>query len=468
MQYIVFGAGESGKKAAIDLGVERVEYFASNHHLSDDGKSQWIYDRKVISFDEMICRSASGDYIIVVASERYSIEMDTQLKNEGVEKYFVYHEFDASELWKLYPNYYLYRGLYTLNYAKILSLYKIGSYSRIAIYGTNYFLPYLISEISIQNSYKNIIGVIPENCNTSDCRSVGVTVCTLEELWNDIDCLVVNTKYNQSDIRSKLDIHEHDFDVVDIYDVDKFEPEYIHCDLARYKNIYKGKRVFVIGNGPSLTSDDLDILSKNKEICFGANSIYKIFNRTDWKPDYLCYIDPVMINSSAEEITKFRGEVFVADIYHRYGGVCIPDSSNVHTIHQVADITDLYYPNKPSFSSDITKSVYTSFSVTYFSIQIAAYMVAKEIYLLGVDNTIGKNYLSTKHFSNDYLNEAKNDSMIERLKDIDMSKNVAMINNGYLKAEEYSRAHGFRVFNATRGGMLEVFERVNFDSLFLK
>jgi hypothetical protein len=33
-------------------------------------------------------------------------------------------------------------------------------------------------------------------------------------------------------------------------------------------------------------------------------------------------------------------------------------------------------------------------------------------------------------------------------------------------AEAYSRTHGFRIFNAARGGQLEAFERVNFDNLW--
>lgn len=36
----------------------------------------------------------------------------------------------------------------------------------------------------------------------------------------------------------------------------------------------------------------------------------------------------------------------------------------------------------------------------------------------------------------------------------------------YEAAELYSREYGFRIYNATRGGCLEVFERVNFDSLW--
>ena len=40
------------------------------------------------------------------------------------------------------------------------------------------------------------------------------------------------------------------------------------------------------------------------------------------------------------------------------------------------------------------------------------------------------------------------------------------MNTAYEAAEEFSRELGFRIYNATRGGKLEVFERVDFDSLF--
>lgn len=465
MQYIIFGAGSSGKKAAIDLGLERVDFFASNNLMVKKGNTEWVLNRKVLSFEDMINKCNSGNYMIVVASERYAIEMDAQLRENGIKKYFVYHEFDNNELWKLYPNYYLYRYVHTLNYAKVLNLYQIRKYKRIAIYGDNFFLPYLICEVAIQNDYDNIVGIIPHTTNKYGIRSAGVPVKNLNDVWDNIDCLIINVKFNQSDIRSKLDICEHQFEVIDIYDVDKFEPEYNHTELIRYKDIHKGKRVFVIGNGPSLRCEDLDRLNKNREICFGSNSIYKIFKMTKWRPNYLCFIDPIMISSSKTEINEFDGEVFLADVYHRYG-IDFPNSSNINVVHQSADITEMYYPNKPGFSSDIKKGVCTSFSVTYFCIQLAAYMGASEIYLLGVDNTIAKNIHDTKHFASDYMAEAEGTEMLEIVEKVDLSMNIEMIEKGYMKAEEYSITHGFRIFNATRGGVLETFERVNFDSLF--
>jgi hypothetical protein len=43
---------------------------------------------------------------------------------------------------------------------------------------------------------------------------------------------------------------------------------------------------------------------------------------------------------------------------------------------------------------------------------------------------------------------------------------MELMMNSYRRTEEYSRGHGFRIYNATRGGALEIFERADFDKLF--
>lgn len=37
---------------------------------------------------------------------------------------------------------------------------------------------------------------------------------------------------------------------------------------------------------------------------------------------------------------------------------------------------------------------------------------------------------------------------------------------GYVAAKQYADSHGIKIYNATRGGKLEVFTRVDFGSLF--
>ena len=40
--------------------------------------------------------------------------------------------------------------------------------------------------------------------------------------------------------------------------------------------------------------------------------------------------------------------------------------------------------------------------------------------------------------------------------------------NDYRMYEDYSKSNGVKIYNATRGGELEVFERVDFDSIWDK
>ena len=97
--------------------------------------------------------------------------------------------------------------------------------------------------------------------------------------------------------------------------------------------------------------------------------------------------------------------------------------------------------------------------------QLASYLGAREICLLGVDNSYLKESTAEgNHFIKNYYTEEQKKKYKERYKVIPFEADNAL--KAYEAAELYSRKHGFRIYNATRGGKLEVFERVAFDSLF--
>ena len=90
-----------------------------------------------------------------------------------------------------------------------------------------------------------------------------------------------------------------------------------------------------------------------------------------------------------------------------------------------------------------------SSTVTISLIQIAVYMGFKEIYLLSCDC----DYSGPKqHFT--YYG-MKSDSK---------AGDIMIL--AYQAAKDYADSHGIKIYNATRGGKLEVFEREDFDSLF--
>lgn len=228
--------------------------------------------------------------------------------------------------------------------------------------------------------------------------------------------------------------------------------------LHSLKGKYAGKRCFVIGNGPSLNVHDLEMLQN--EVTFTSNRIYNIFERTAWRPTYYAVFDDAV---AADPDTITHANLFECDgkffreqswlTSRKYKNACF-----IHSQH------DRKYLKEPAFSQDISKEIYTIATVTYTLIQIARYMGFDEIYLLGVDHkyareqkadgTVIENQDIRSYFGNQQKQEK---SVVGASWEMELA---------YQYAERYSRENNFRIFNATRGGYLEVFERVDLDSLF--
>lgn len=448
--FIVYGAGITGENALNFVGWERVICFASSYKTQE-----YVAGKKVVSYEEMLALATKKEAIIVVASARYNVDMVRRLEKDGVTKFFIYHEADPAEIRSVFPRYCLYRSEQYVSYTRMLSLNNIKKYKRIAIYGNNFFLPYLISEISIQSRYDNIVGIIPSSKGES-INTVGVPVVSLENVWDKIDCLLINKHRCETGVFDKIREKGHLFDIIHIYDVEKFVPEFHHLELKRFKDIHKGKRCFVVGNGPSLKVEDLDKLHEYGEICFGFNRICRVYDRTEWRPTYFCVGDPRVINVMEYDIPKIEGNIFLGDAYHSYKN---PIFSNVNYVH----LNFEYYGDFcPEFSRDITVEVRLGNTVVYdIGLQFAFYMGFSEIYLIGCDcSNFGECMDENNHFISNYIDKNEREAFKNAV------PNWKSVFKAYEIAEWFSRKNGFRIFNATRGGKLEVFERVDFDSLF--
>ena len=227
--------------------------------------------------------------------------------------------------------------------------------------------------------------------------------------------------------------------------------------MRKYKNIHKGKRVFLIGNGPSLCIEDLNRLYKNEELCFGFNRIYRVYDKTRWRANYVGITDIDMIRDCYTELGMIGGNIFLGDLF--FEDNFTNDLANVETIH--LEFQE-FYPNYPDFSDDISRGIYWGYSVTYdIGLQVAAYMGFEKIYLLGMDHSLVGSVADTRnHFISNYYKDSEKDKYNKRIFERDK------LTKANEKAELYSKTRGFRIYNATRGGELEIFERVDFDSLF--
>ena len=87
-------------------------------------------------------------------------------------------------------------------------------------------------------------------------------------------------------------------------------------------------------------------------------------------------------------------------------------------------------------------------------------MGLKKIYIIGADSEFKNNAGEDEgsHFIKGYNDVNK------KTKPYTIDPKTFFV--GYKAAKYYADRHGIKIYNATRGGKLEVFERVDFDSLF--
>lgn len=224
--------------------------------------------------------------------------------------------------------------------------------------------------------------------------------------------------------------------------------------LASMKGSKKGKRCFIIGNGPSLNTKDLDLLAK--EDSFGVNEIHRCFSETIWRPTYYLIMDRYS-KSTPEEIRDIECQtLFLGSYYWRYNKVLRTDAICLH---------QKYYMNNNNFkfSSDISKYIVNAPTVSYAAMQVAAYLGYSEIYLLGFDHSYSFEF--DKNGKVIKTNE-QNTHFYKDDKAEDIIGDVWGMTKAYEAFRNYAIANNIKVYNASRGGKLNVFERINFDTLF--
>lgn len=232
--------------------------------------------------------------------------------------------------------------------------------------------------------------------------------------------------------------------------------------LAGMKGRFNGQRCFIIGLGPSLAADDLNMLHESGELCFSMNRCYQMFDKTAWRPDFYFVSDyrayDVRLAQVSLEMERDGTTIF-------YCRQAIPKGMPESAIWYKAKYTDAilgssrhgFYrcrAKRLRFSTDASRFIFDGHSVVHSIIQMAYFMGFSSVYLLGVDcgssNSSSYSKLLESRFNKDYVN-GTSDQMIEDFQSL---------------AEEIeSKGLDFHVHNAGRGGRLEVFPRVRLEDV---
>ena len=226
--------------------------------------------------------------------------------------------------------------------------------------------------------------------------------------------------------------------------------------LAALKDIHKGKRAFIIGNGPSLKQTDLGKL--RNEITFGMNRIYLAFPDLGFTTSYMCVTNDLVIEQFVNDFLALQVPQFIAWRSHRHYNPQLP-------INQLPTFVYTTYTG-PRFSTDVRRRVWEGATVTNLALQMAYHMGIEKAILIGVDHNFtskgdaNKTVVSEGDDPNHFMPNYFGKGVKWQLPDLDTSE------VGYIMAREVYKKSGREILDATIRGKLTVFPKVEYNSLF--
>ena len=222
--------------------------------------------------------------------------------------------------------------------------------------------------------------------------------------------------------------------------------------LGALKNSHKGERCFIVGNGPSLKNTDLSKLKG--DFAIGMNRIFLAAEELNFKPDVLVCINDLVVEQSVDAFNALQMPKFF--------------SWRARKWLQMDDYTHFLYTTytEPKFARDVRGRVWEGATVTNVCLQLAHHLGFKEAILIGVDHsfatkgtpntTVQSQGDDPNHFSAAYFGKG----FRWQLPDLETSEMA------YRMARKAYEADGRKVLDATIGGKLDIFEKIDYESLF--
>lgn len=248
--------------------------------------------------------------------------------------------------------------------------------------------------------------------------------------------------------------------------------------LMQLKDMRAGKACVIVGNGPSLRLDDLEKFRAVKIECFGLNRICDLFDKTLWRPDYICVMDTGFLTgmqatmSPREYVETMRKNGVKEQFLIHTLKKRVRALAGADTLFFRAALLPHQWTNIQSFSEHIELYMSDMGTVTGIAIQLACYMGFRKIYLYGQDFNY-KRYIDMdgKLIKHEEFDEyaagirliKKSEGLVNDEFCAHRYADVRKATLGMEKCLEFCTEHNVEIYNITRGGQLEVFERLEFE-----
>ena len=262
----------------------------------------------------------------------------------------------------------------------------------------------------------------------------------------------------------------------------KFLPQIVEnqgdiSNLRHFLNKHKGRRCFVLGNGPSLSKLDLDLLKD--EIVIGSNGLYKLFKDYSFRPDYLVFQDLLTIAKKTDEINRIKGikkliALQSSHLVKKDGDTLFFYLADHLGWHEISpDNKDIYPEYLPQFSNNFSAYASNLGNVTHTALQLAYFLGCDPIYIIGCDHSHGDlcKYFSPGHvkITKDNLHLFQHNHFTKSYYKIGDYIGVPLYDletKGYETAANFLKINNRKLFNAGLDSKIDCIEQVPFTSLF--
>ena len=235
-----------------------------------------------------------------------------------------------------------------------------------------------------------------------------------------------------------------------------------------FRNRHKGRRCFVIGNGPSLKKQDLSLLAD--EITLVTNSFYvhPIVGDT-WQPTYYFLSDPQYFDGSVDLTADYAAMTsqiksapfFVPSYAHKFlsQSKALPAE---RTYYVAAGAVRLEHTDElPDFTT-VTPGMQ---SVVQLAIMAGMFMGCSQIYLMGLDHDWLSHGGEELHFYSEHEAAAQPDGHVGPWTYLSLMRALTTMWEVYVTLQKVGEAADIEIINCTHGGFLDVFRRARYEDV---
>lgn len=213
---------------------------------------------------------------------------------------------------------------------------------------------------------------------------------------------------------------------------------------------FAGSPLLIVGNGPSLRETPMDEFEGVSSI--GMNKIDLYYDKTTWRPSLVVATNNVVIKQHWQAMLAAGVPAWLA----RKARYFVPRTAR-------QEFNWFHVNAAESFTGDLTTGLGSSATVTYAALQIAYHSGADPVILVGVDHSFSVgdsapnryekldrpdvNHFDPSYFSNQWWGTP----------DLEASE------RSYVRARRAFDQSGRRIYDATVGGQLRVFDRIGID-----